>query len=614
MPGLVGIISQSAVAERTLDEMIASIKYQGRYKVDKYVSPNCLLGRVHLGTWNPESQPIFNEDKNLCIFFDGKIYGHETRLEELKKRHNISVGNDAEFCLHSFEEQGKDFIKQLNGNFVLAIYDIKNRKIVIANDRLGFRVHYYAINDGRLLFAPEPKAILKDPAFIKELDEEAVAEFFTIGENWGEKTFFKGINVIRPATILTFDLNGLSKETYWRLRYEPDYEKSEEGFIDDLIRTLRKAVAIRMSDKHRYGVSLSGGLDSRTVISAMTPDQKKNLTACTFGQDNCDEIKCARKAAKKAKVKEHIILDVKPEDVVRNAEKDVRMTDGRLLLALSFVHPTYDRFKDRVDVMLDGYALDLTLGGFHLTKDKMECRSKKELREILRSKWSNTSSELADLLNPEFYQRVKDSWPATFEKEFEDTVSEHPGNIAHEFSMNTHVAWMHIGDVPPRTYLEISHPTSDPEFVDVWRRVPPELRINHYLYRKFLMKLSPELARVPYQHSMFKASAPLFLWKLGFKYYMGKQLIAKKLFLISKGKILLKDKHGYVNFEEWFHTNDEWRNFFREILLANDDGLDKILNRKYVETLLEKQLKGEGNFSRRLMDIATFKIFYRQNF
>jgi hypothetical protein len=113
---------------------------------------------------------------------------------------------------------------------------------------------------------------------------------------------------------------------------------------------------------------------------------------------------------------------------------------------------------------------------------------------------------------------------------------------------------------------------------------------------------------------MFKASAPLFLWKLGFKYYMGKQLIAKKLFLISKGKILLKDKHGYVNFEEWFHTNDEWRNFFREILLANDDGLDKILNRKYVETLLEKQLKGEGNFSRRLMDIATFKIFYRQNF
>jgi asparagine synthetase B (glutamine-hydrolysing) len=417
-----------------------------------------------------------------------------------------------------------------------------------------------------------------------------------------------------PATIITIAGTGITKETYWRLKYELDYERSEEQFVDDLTRTLRKAVEIRMNDPCKYGVSLSGGLDSRTVIAAMSSERRSQLTACTFGQDNCDEIKCARKAARRAKVKEHVVLDVKPEEIVSNAEKDVRMTDGRLLLAMAFVHDVYGTFKDKVDVMLDGYALDLTLGGFHLTREKMECKNREELRSILWKRYSAGTAELSRLLSPEIFQRVKDLWPLTFQKEFNDCVSEHPGNIAHELSMRTHVTWMHIGDVAPRAYLEISHPTSDPEFVDVWRKVPPEIRINHYLYRKFLRKLSPEMASVPYQYSMFRPSAPLFFWKLGFKYFMGKQLLARKLFGISRGRIFFRDRHGYVNFNEWFHTDEAWRDFFKKVLLERDERLDKILNREYVEGLLERQLKGEGDFSKQLMNIATFRIFFRQNF
>lgn len=613
MPGLLGVASSSPLDERILDEMIEPLMHRDAFRVDRLASKNCLMARIHLGTWNPEPQPIFNEDRSACIFFDGKIYGFEAALDDLRKRHKVVTGNDAEFCLHSYEEKGTKFISELNGNFLLAIQDFKNAKIIIANDRIAFRTHYYASFDRTFLFAPEPKAILRYPGFKKELDEEAIAEFFAIGENWGEKTFFKGINVMAPAMIITISGSGITKENYWRLMYEPDYDRSEEQFVDNLIKTLRNAVRIRMKDKTRYGVSLSGGLDSRTVIAAMPPERRSELTACTFGQNNCDEIKCARKAAKKAKVKRHVILDVKPEEIVKDAEKDIRMTDGRLLLAMAFVHEKYDRYNDDVDVMLDGYALDLTLGGFHLTKEKMQCKTKEELKGVLWKRYGSGMSELPNLLAPDLYERVKNLWPATFEKEFNSTISEHPGNIAHELSMRTHVTWMHIGDVAPRAYLEISHPTSDPEFVDVWRKVPPELRMNHYLYRKFLKKLSPELASVPYQYSMIRPSAPLLLWKLGFKYFMGKQLIAKKLFRISKGRILFKDRHGYVNFEEWFQTSEEWREFFKRVLLEKDVGLEAILNQKYVENLLERQLKGEGNYAKQLMNIATFKIFYRQN-
>jgi asparagine synthase (glutamine-hydrolysing) len=171
--------------------MVELLKHEEFHRVDKYFSPNFACARIHLGTFNPEIQPIFNPDKSLCIFMDGKIYDYKEKLNELKIRgHKFNYENDPEFCLHSYEEYGKDFIKTLNGNFLLLIYDFKRRKVIIANDRFGFRVHYYAINEGKLLFAPEAKAILQDKTFKKELNDEAVAEYFAFGEFWGDKTLF----------------------------------------------------------------------------------------------------------------------------------------------------------------------------------------------------------------------------------------------------------------------------------------------------------------------------------------------------------------------------------------------------------------------------------------
>jgi asparagine synthase (glutamine-hydrolysing) len=198
--------------------MIDSVKHEESYSTDKYFSQHFACARIHLGIFNPQIQPVFNQDKSLCIFLDGKIYDHKDKLNELKNRgYKFIFENDPEFCLHSYEEYGKDFIKTLNGCFVLLIYDFKSKKVIIANDRFGLRVHYYAINNGKLLFAPEAKAILQDETFKKELNDEAVAEFFAFGEFWGEKTFFTGINIMAPASIITYDGRDLSIEKYWEV-------------------------------------------------------------------------------------------------------------------------------------------------------------------------------------------------------------------------------------------------------------------------------------------------------------------------------------------------------------------------------------------------------------
>jgi asparagine synthase (glutamine-hydrolysing) len=610
MPGLVGIVSETAVNNKLLDRMVDSLKHEEFHRVDTYINPHLGIARVHLGIFNPEPQPIFNEDKSLCIFMDGKIYDYEAQLKELKNSgYKFNVGNDPEFCLHSYEEYGKDFIKRLNGNFVILICDLKTGKVIIANDRYGFRVHYYAISNGKLLFAPEVKAILQDETIKTELNDEAVAEYFAFGESWGDKTLFTGIQILTPASILSYDGQNLSIEKYWEFKYEPDYNKSENEFIDELVKTFKKAVKIRMDDNLRHGVTLSGGLDSRSVLAGIVPTKRKDCVACTFGPKDCDDVKNAKKVTKKAGIKEHLVLEILPEAYINNAEQEVWLTDGRH--CMSFAYLIVKVLKDKVDVIFDGFAMDLTLGGSYLSRDKIECKTDSLLSDILFKNRLFQDNEFRELFTPNYYNKVKDVPAKSFRNEFNKIKSNHPGNKSDDFSLKTHVAWTHIGDVSVRDLLEVSHPSADNAFIDLLLTIPPEWRLNHYIYRKFLKKLSPELAKIPYNKTMVRADAPLLFWRVGSTYLGGRELLKKRIQKFSKGKILLPNKRSYINQDEWFRTNENWQTFFRELLLNKNGKSEKYFNQNYIETLLQDQLAGEKNNSMKLLYIASFKIFLR---
>ena len=191
MPGLVGIISENVVDEQLLDRMVNSLKHEKFYRVDKYISSNFGFSRVHLGIFNPEPQPIFNENKSLCIFMDGKIYDYGEQLNELKNRgHKFNNENDPEFCLHLYEEYREDFgekLKNLNGIFLIAIYDNRLHKLTLCNDRYGSRPLYWRDRGNYLLFSPEIKAIFQDKNFTRSVNLEAMADFFSFGYVLGNK-------------------------------------------------------------------------------------------------------------------------------------------------------------------------------------------------------------------------------------------------------------------------------------------------------------------------------------------------------------------------------------------------------------------------------------------
>ncbi len=611
MPGIIAI---TPLNDRLLEDMIHSIMHEKWYSIDKYTNSLFGASRVHLGIFNPEQQPIFNHDKTLCIFMDGKIYGYEKEMNELKQKgYKFDYGNDSEFCLYLFEELGKDFVKNLNGSFVIIIYNLKENELLITNDRYGLRPHYYAVNNGKLLFAPEVKAILKDETIKKELNDATVADFFGFAEIWGNKTFFKGIEVLPPASIMKFKNEKISIKQYWDFDYNPDYAKSEDMFLEELVESFRKAVEIRMKDKYRYAISLSGGLDSRSIIAAIEERKKKDTLAFTFGPFDCDEIKIAKLVSKRSGI-EIKTIEITPDMIINNAKSEVFYSDGMNYIGTSFIPTTHKFVKnDNRDIVIDGFEFDVILGGSYLNEKIVKTRNKDELLQLLLS-YNRlklfSDIEFRNLFNDNYYRKIKDYPLLSIEKEFKAINEVHPGNQFDHFYLQNHGRrWILGSHILMRTCIENTVPTYDNALIDIILKIPPEFRLNHGIYRKFLKKLSPELSTIPYDHTMVRPDLPLVMWKMGDSFLRIKNRFRKLILSISKGRISISSKRHYVDFEDWLRTNENWKNYFKELLLSDDSLSKKYFNQDFIKKLFEEHESGKCNNSLKIIYIASFELF-----
>jgi len=610
MPGIVGITPLSSDDE-LLEHMISSIKHEEWYQIDKYHDSLFGIARVHLGIFNSEPQPIFNEDKSLCIFMDGKIYDYDEELIKLKDNgHKFNIVNDPEFCLHLYEEYGEDFVKKLNGDFVIIICDFREKKLIIMNDRYGSRPIYYTVGNNRLIFASEVKAILEDKTFKKEINDETVIDYFAFGMILGNKTFFKGVEVLPPASVFVYKNGETSIEHYWNFKYHPNYSISEEEIVDQLVKTFKKAIERRMKYNYRYGVSLSGGLDSRTVVAAINKDKIKDVLTFTFGPLDCDETKIAKKVSEKAETK-FKALEITPQMIIDNAKKEVYLSDGFDYIGVSYIPYISKTIRSDIDVVFGGFLLDTIIANPWLTIEMINAKSEEELFDILFKKWRFLSDkELSKLFVAEYYNKIK-SYPfSSFKEAFDEIKEDCPGNKSDLFEIQNHARrWTLMGIVLERTAIEHPSLTLDNEFIDVALTIPPELRLNYHIYRKFLKKLSPELAKITYNQTMIRADAPYILWEVGKKYLRLNNKIKRLIWKLSKGKITVHSKRSYVESNEWLRTNENWKRFFKDLLLDKNAMSKTYFNQEYIKTLIREHEEGKTNNSQKILFLASFELF-----
>jgi len=236
-------------------------------------------------------QPMCNEDGTLWISFNGEIYNHaEIRKElELAGGHKWKTDHsDTEVILHAFEEWGIACLEKFRGMFAIALWDDRKRELWLIRDRIGIKPLYYSIHHGRITFASEIKALLKDPDQKRIVNEEAFYHYLSFLVSPSPQTLFQGIEKLPAGTWLRVNENSrIKKYKYWDVldHTSPLINISEDEIAELILNELRVSVKLRKESDVPVGVFLSGGMDSSTNAALFSEGERDPVNTFTIGYD-----------------------------------------------------------------------------------------------------------------------------------------------------------------------------------------------------------------------------------------------------------------------------------------------------------------------------------------
>lgn len=208
MSGIVGVCSKRALEIGYVNELIKDMSEEITYApddlVDTWNDENLAIARIHHGVVNPEPQPVLNEDGSLCAVMEGEVFDYDAEKRSLiDKGHHFRLrGNDAEYCLHLYEEYGTEAFAKLNGSFVLALYDRTTHELLLVSDRFSSYLLFYHYDDQQLTYGTQLRPLLKLQGLPRRLDLQAVYGFLVLQRVLGERTFYQDVKVLPSATAM----------------------------------------------------------------------------------------------------------------------------------------------------------------------------------------------------------------------------------------------------------------------------------------------------------------------------------------------------------------------------------------------------------------------------
>ncbi len=245
-------------------------------------------------------QPMSSQDGRCWLVYNGEIYNYVELRDELRKRgHRFRSQTDTEVLLAAYQEWGTSCLGRLNGMFAFALWDGARRRLFCARDRFGMKPFYYRATPDRFLFGSEIKALLADPRLGRSPNPPMIHDFLVLGlQDHSEDTFFTGIRQLRPAHYLLLEDGHIEIRPWWDLAGRDMAEPAhEEGMVDIFRGLFGKAIAVHLRSDVPVGSCLSGGLDSSSVVCAMSRLMKgEEIQTFTAGFDDprYDERRYAR--------------------------------------------------------------------------------------------------------------------------------------------------------------------------------------------------------------------------------------------------------------------------------------------------------------------------------
>lgn len=366
MCGIVGFAGEGS--REILKKMTDVIYHRGPDDEGFFVDENVGLGfrRLSIIDLSTGHQPIFNEDKTIALLLNGEIYNYLELKKGIESRHKFYTNTDTEVIVHLYEELGEKVFEKLNGMFAIAIWDGRNKKLVLARDRMGKKPLHWTQNGKTLVFGSEIKSILEHPSVGRELDYLSLQKYLFYEYVPTPHTIFAGINKLDSGHYLVFDGKDARITKFWDQKFNLYPKMSESEYLGELDRRIGAATKSRLMSDVPLGVFLSGGIDSTAVAYYAQKNSAQKIKTFSIGFDDksFDESEYANEAAKFLGTDHHItkfgtheLLDALPRIT---SLLDEPLADGSLL-------PTYLLSKwtrEYVTVALGGDGGDELFAGY----------------------------------------------------------------------------------------------------------------------------------------------------------------------------------------------------------------------------------------------------------
>jgi asparagine synthase (glutamine-hydrolysing) len=309
-------------------------------------------------------QPMTNEDGSVVVVYNGIIYNYPQLRDELVARgHQLHTTCDTEILAHLYEEEGIDFAARLNGIFAFALFDRRARKLFVVRDPLGVKPIVYAARDGRLAFGSEAKAVLASGLVDADFDPASLHLSMNVRYIPGDRTLFRDIDRLPPAHVLEVDGTGWRVRPYTSIDWTPDESLTREQWMEGIREHVEAAAHRQLLADVPLGVSLSGGIDSSTIVAMLRRgDPTREIKTFSLGFDEpTDELDDARFVAETFGTDHHEI--VLHEPALTHLADSIRHTEEPKVNSLQ-LYLLHRYLGEHVTVVLSGLGGDELFAGY----------------------------------------------------------------------------------------------------------------------------------------------------------------------------------------------------------------------------------------------------------
>ncbi len=624
MCGICGVYNRTSrepVAPALLGAMQQALLHRGPDDDGVYLDDEAGVGlgfrRLSIIDVAGSRQPITSEDGQVILTFNGEIYNYRDLQQQVRQQgHTLRTSGDGEVIVHLYEQLGVECVQALRGMFGFAIWDERERRLLLARDRMGIKPIYYTVQDGTLIYASEIKAILQHPVVPRTMHLDALKMYLAMRYVPAPYTMFSGISALPPGHILIADEHGVHTHQYWDIVFqEPDSPRSEAEYAEELEALLHEIVQLHLVSDVPFGAFLSGGVDSSTIVALMTRFLNEPVQTFSVGfagiWSEHSELNFAHQVVQQYHTHHRDVI-VAPDDISSRAAQVIWHLDqpigdeatvaNYMVASLAGQHVKMVLTGEGGDELFAGYGrYEWEQRGAVLRRLPLTLRSTAlGLSRLLPGK-RGAKIALYALAHSDEAQRMR-NWFAMFNSDMlADLIAGQPLET-HPTSVNAEQMF--------RTYLAragTDHPINRMLYVDSWMWLVDDL-----LARGDKTSMAHALeARVPFlDHKLVEFAARLPP-HLKVNRLQRKYILKKVASTLLPDTIVYRPKQGFpLPMTEWFRT--ELRPWVHDLLAPATVQRRGLFNPAYVARLLDEHDRELADHSLQIWGLLSFELWQQQ--